>query len=359
MSLQLLGWDDVWAVSFHEFCECGLSPARVALEHKNAFELLTEDGPMAARCAGRLRHAASSRADLPAVGDWVAVRENPGEASASIYAVLPRRTAFARREAGTVAQAQIVAANVDTVFLVTGLDQNFNVRRIERLLVMARQSGASPVVVLNKADIHPDPGSARTAAEAVALGAPVVLLSAARREGLAALGPWLAPGHTVALLGSSGAGKSTLINSLLGDERQATSSISDAVGKGRHTTTRRELIAAPSGALIIDTPGMREFQLWDAADDGLDTTFSDVQELAAACRFDDCSHGCEPGCAVREALENGTLDLHRWESYQKLRRESAYAARREDPRLQREERNQWKKIHRAQRAAHRFRERGE
>lgn len=356
MSLFSLGWDAARAAQFQLFAQDGLVPARVAQEHKHAFELLAEDGPVGARCAGRLRHLASARAELPAVGDWVAIQRNPADPVASIHAVLPRRTVFVRQSAGSLAEAQVVAANVDTVLLVTGLDQNFNLRRIERTLLMARDSGAQPVVVLNKTDLHADPEQAAADAGGVAMGAPVVALSATDGCGLEALEPWLIPGHTLALLGSSGVGKSTLINRLLGVDRQATSDVSDAVGKGRHTTTRRELILAPSGVMIIDTPGMREFQLWDPGEEALDSTFSDIAQLASSCRFDDCTHDLEPGCAVRAALDDGTLDAGRWQGFQKLRREHAYAARRDDPRLARETKNHWKKVHRGMRAAQRMKE---
>jgi ribosome biogenesis GTPase len=336
--------------------------------------LLTTQGEIAATCTGRLLHSSTNRGDLPAVGDWVAVRLRTGEARGDIHAVLPRRTKFSRRAPGDPPIEQILAANLDTVLLVTGLDQNFNLRRIERYLAVARESGAQPVVVLNKADLHPDPAAARTAVAAIAGDVPVVVLSALASApsslGLAstpgggetldaawpvpvALAPWLRPGRTLALLGSSGVGKSTLINRLLGTERQPTHALSAAVGKGRHTTARRELILAPSGALVIDTPGLRELQLWDVAADALDDTFADVVALAAHCRFHDCAHEGEPGCAVQAALATGALAPARWASFEKLRREQAYAARRADPRLDRENKAFWKKIHRAQRALYR------
>lgn len=356
MNLSLFGWDDGWEAQFQSLAQDGVAPARVALEHKQAFDLLSLDGPVNARCAGRLLHEARSRADLPAVGDWVAVRRQPADSSGVIHAVLPRRTAFSRRTAGTAAEEQVVAANVDTVFLVTGLDQNFNVRRIERTLLMAWESGAQPVVVLNKTDLHGDPEAAVAEAAAVAMGAPVVALSAAHGDGLEALAPWLVPGATLALLGSSGVGKSTLINRLLDEERQATAEVSGSVGKGRHTTTRRELILSPAGVIIIDTPGMREFQLWTADDEALDATFSDIAQLSASCRFNDCSHHREPGCAIRAAQDDGTLDPARWQSFLKLCREQEYAARRTDPRLERETKSHWKKINRSLRAANRLRQ---
>jgi len=354
MTLFSLGWDDFSSKSFHPFCSGDLVPARVALEHRNAYELLSAHGELAAECTGRLIHSAASRADLPAVGDWVAVRLRPGEPRADIHAVLPRKTKFSRCAAGDAMTEQIVAANVDTVFLVTALDANFNLRRIERYLAVGWESGAQPVVVLNKADLHPDPAAASAEVESVAIGAPVLALSAARGDGLDALAPWLRPGRTVALLGSSGVGKSTLINALLGATRQRTSAISDAVGKGRHTTTHRELIVAPSGALVIDTPGMRELQLWDVAGDTLDTTFADIASLATRCRFGDCAHRAEPGCAVQAALDDGSLEADRWQSFQKLQREQAYAARKADPRLARESKAAWKKIHKAQRSPDRW-----
>lgn len=352
--LSALGWDDFFAASFSPLAAAGFTPARVTLEHKQAYDLLAPEGELTATCTGRLLHAAAARADFPAVGDWVGVRVRPGESHADIHAVLPRRTKFSRTAAGDGGAEQIVATNVDTVLLVTALDQNFNLRRIERYLTVARESGAQPVVVLNKADLHLDPVGAQAEVDSIAAGAPVVALSAARGEGLDALQPWLVPGRTLALLGSSGVGKSTLINRLLGAERLRTSAISDAVGKGRHTTTHRELLLAPSGAIVIDTPGMRELQLWETDAGALDATFADVAQLTAACRFTDCAHRSEPGCAVQAALEAGTLDFDRWQSFQKLQRERAHAARKSDPRLARETRNAWKKIHRALRAAHRL-----
>jgi ribosome biogenesis GTPase len=362
MTLSSLGWDDFFASSFQPFSNDGLVPARVALEHKHAFELLSVYGEFTAECTGKLLHTARRRADLPAVGDWVAVRFRPGEyhacpeqrRRADIHAILPRRTKFSRGAVGDSGGEQIVATNVDHVLLVTALDQNYSLRRIERYLTLAWESGAQPVVVLNKADLHPDPAAARAEVESIAIGAPVLTLSAAHGSGLDTLEPWLAPGRTLALLGSSGVGKSTLINRILRHERQQTSPISDAVGKGRHTTSRRELIVAPSGALVIDTPGMRELQLWDTDVSTLDTTFADVAQLATQCRFSDCSHRGEPGCAIQAALDAGALAFERWQSFQKLQREQAYAARKADPRLARELKADWKKIHKAHRQQQRF-----
>jgi ribosome biogenesis GTPase len=364
MNLRSLGWNDFFHDHFQPFHADGFVPARVALEHKHAYDVVGAAGEFSAVCTGRLLHASLHRADLPAVGDWVALRPrlhgvsvHAGERPVGdIHAVLPRQTKFSRRAAGEAVE-QIVAANIDTVFLVTALDQNFNLRRIERYLAVAWESGAQPVVVLNKADLHADPAAAQAGVESIALGAPVVPVSAALGEGMDALMAWLQPGCTVAFLGSSGVGKSTLINRILGEEHQATGEISAAVSKGRHTTTHRELIATPSGAIVIDTPGMRELQLWDVAAGALDSTFADIAALAEQCRFRDCAHREEPGCAIRLALEDGSLEAGRWQSYQKLQREQAYAARRADVRLAQETKSKWKKINRDNRVRIRAEER--
>jgi ribosome biogenesis GTPase len=355
MNLSYLGWNEFFANSFHQvYSSETFVPARVTLEHKHAYTLLVSEGELAASCTGKLLHGAINRSDLPAVGDWVAIRIRRGELHADIHAVLQRKTKFSRGAVGEPGAEQIIAANIDTVFLVTALDQNYNLRRIERYLALAWESGAQPVVVLNKSDLHADPAAARNEVESVALGAPVVALSALEGDGIADLQPWLVTGQTLALLGSSGVGKSTLINRILGSERQLTSSMSDKVGKGRHTTTRRELLIAPSGVLVIDTPGMRELQLWETSSTSLDTTFADVAGLVARCRFTNCTHRSEPGCAIRSALEEGTLGVDRWDSFQKLQREQAYAARKADSRLQRETKLQWKKLNKAARQQLRF-----
>jgi ribosome biogenesis GTPase len=358
MTLLSLGWDDFFANAYQPFSTGDFLPARVALEHKHAYELLSIHGELTAECTGRLLHEAASRSELPAVGDWVVARLRPGEIHAcsgrrpraDIHAVLPRRTKFSRRAAGDADTEQIVAANIDTVLLITALDQNFNLRRIERYLAVARESGAEPVVVLNKADLHSDPAAAQAEVESIASGAAVVTLSAGLGEGIESIDRWLVPGRSLALLGSSGVGKSTLINRLLGTNYMPTRTISDAVGKGRHTTTHRELIVTPTGALVIDTPGMRELQLWDIDASAIDAAFADIAELAARCRFRDCHHKAEPGCAIHQALDDGSLEFERWQSYQKLQREQAYASRRENPQLERETRHTWKKIHKQARA---------
>ncbi len=351
MSLASLGWDSIFAASFETHARAGLIPARVAADLGPLFRLLTETGEALGEPSGRLRHEACSRADLPAVGDWVVAGAQP-EGRAVIHAVLPRRTAFVRKAAGKDAQPQVVAANVDTVFLVCGLDGDFNPRRIERALLLAWESGATPVVVLNKADLCDDLDARLH--DTASLGAPVVVVSAAEGRGLHALAAWLVPGRTVALLGSSGVGKSTLANRLLGDERQATRAVRAGDDRGRHTTTRRELFPLPCGALLLDTPGLREFALWgDEA--GLRAAFDDVDALARDCAFSDCSHASEPRCAVRAAVEAGRLPAERLESWFKLQAELRSLAVRQDLGAQADERRRWKSIHKAARR-HRPRE---
>jgi ribosome biogenesis GTPase / thiamine phosphate phosphatase len=323
------GWDVALAAAFEAFDGQRFVPGRVIKQARDLSTLMTAAGETAGEVSGRFRHRAIGPSDFPAVGDWVAIR--PVERGPSlIEAILPRRSAFTRKAAGEAVEAQIVAANVDTVFLVSGLDGDFNLRRIERYLTTAWSSGAEPIIILNKADLRPDLEDVVAAAAGVAPGVPIVAARALTDGGLEALMPFLSAGRTVAFLGSSGVGKSTMINRLIGRERFRTAAMSDAAaGRGRHTTTERELVLLPGGALLIDTPGMRELGLW-ADDDGLDRTFDEIEALAARCRFPDCSHEREPGCAVRAAVETGAVDPARWQSYLKLRRELRFVELKKD-----------------------------
>jgi len=341
-----LGFTAAHADNFAPFAASGLVAGRVVAGHTRLLRVLTAQGEALAEVAGSLKHEARGPEDLPVVGDWVALRPPDGHGRAVIQAILPRQTAFVRRAAGERTLAQVLAANVDTVFLVTGLDRDFNLRRIERALILAWDSGAAPVVLLNKADLIQDVESKRAEVERVAPGVPVLALAAKPGLGLEALAPWLVPGRTVALLGSSGVGKSTLVNRLLGREKQKTREVREVDQRGRHTTTHRELIALPGGALLLDTPGLRELQLWsDGA--GFEAAFEDVGALAVSCRFTDCGHGNEPGCAVRAAVEEQRLDPARLESYLKLRAELRALEMREDPLKRRVERGRWRAIHKS------------
>jgi ribosome biogenesis GTPase len=349
LSLQALGWDASFEAAFEPHKRSDLIPGRVAVQHRGAWVVLTELGELWCDLAGRLVREAEP-GELPAVGDWVALAPRE-EGKATIHAVLSRRTKFSRKAAtgeSNRTEEQVVAANVDTVFLVTGLGLDFNVRRLERYLAAAWESGAAPVIVLTKSDLHPDEVDTAVAeVETIAFGVPVHALSGITGEGVESLDPHLQPARTIALLGSSGVGKSTLVNRLAGREVLATQEVR-ADGRGRHTTSHRELVPLPGGALLLDTPGMRELQLWEMGD-GLADAFGDVEELAARCRFSDCAHEGEPGCAIRAALADGSLDRGRWESFVKLQRELYWLDVRQNARLSAEERKKRRNFARSMR----------
>ena len=331
MSLAAIGWDDFFASAYAPWTDTrDVRPGRVAIEFNQIFRVYVEEGEVDAVTAGRLKHRASSRAELPAVGDWVALRQRP-EDGAVIVGVLPRRTAFTRRAAGEPTGEQVVAANVDVVFVVMGLDRDYNPRRLERYLLMARESGAAPVILLTKPDLSPDLSAHIRDVTTLAGDIVVHVVNPKRGEGVEQLHAHLAAGRTAALLGSSGVGKSTIINRLVGVEVQRTREVRASDSRGRHTTTHRELVMLPGGGLIIDTPGMRELQLWDAAD-AVRETFDDIDALAAGCHFTDCRHRDEPRCAVKAAVAEGTLPAERVDSYVKLQDELATLARQQEER---------------------------
>jgi ribosome biogenesis GTPase len=326
--LVTLGWDDRFVQEFQPYATAGLVPARVIAEHQHIYRVSTETEEVLARVAGRARHRWRTRDAFPAVGDWVALRLAAHDSTPLIEGVLPRRSRFSRKAAGRTVEQQVLAANVDTVFLVSGLDHDFNPRRIERYLITAWAGGAAPVIVLNKADASDVVDVRRREVEAIAPGVPIVVTSARRGDGVEALRAHVQPRRTVAFLGSSGVGKSTLINALLGEARQATRDVRASDQRGRHTTTHRELIVVPGGGLLIDTPGMRELQLWEG-EGALEAAFPDIEALAGECHFTDCTHDREPRCAVKQAVAEGRLPAVRLEQYQKLRREGAGRARRQ------------------------------
>ncbi|SDM88441.1 ribosome biogenesis GTPase [Paenibacillus sp. yr247] len=346
-----LGWNSFFEKAFEPYLNEGYRTGRVSLEHKHMYRVQTEAGEALAEVSGKMRHLALRREDYPAVGDWVVLSIREEEQRATIHAVLPRKSKFSRKVAGQVTEEQIVATNVDTVFLVNALNLDFNVRRIERYLVLAWESGANPVIVLSKADLCDDPEALAAEVAAVAVGVPIHIISSAANRGLEELAAYISQGQTVALLGSSGVGKSTLVNHIYGMDILDTGDIREGDDRGKHTTTHRELITLPGGGILIDTPGMRELQLWDASE-GLSTSFQDIEELAKMCFFQDCKHGDEPKCAVKGALDERVLALDRFQSYVKLQKELAYLARKEDKGLQAAEKAKWKKIHQALKSQH-------
>ena len=331
MTLEDLGWTPAFAQAFDAHRADGVFPARVSLEHTHIYRVIAPDGESLARVSGRLRHDAAGRADFPAVGDWVAVEAAPGKGDARIRAVLPRATRFSRRAAGNPTEEQVVAANIDVVFLVSGLDHDFNPRRIERYLVTAWESGAAPVIVLNKSDLVDDPAGVVAEVGALAAGVPVHAVSARHPESMAVLRDHLGPGRTAALLGSSGVGKSSIANALIGEELLRTREVRESDSRGRHTTTGRQLVLLPGGGILIDTPGMRELQLWETGE-AVAGAFSDVESIGESCRFRDCRHAGEPGCAVVAAVASGMLPEARLESYRKLQGEQAFQATQQDER---------------------------
>ncbi|MGI8839233.1 MAG: ribosome small subunit-dependent GTPase A [Caulobacteraceae bacterium] len=354
--LETWGWSGALQRDFASHAAAGLIPGRVILQRRGLYGLATDFGEARAEISGRLARDAPA-GGYPAAGDWVALAVgDPGEL-AIIHHVLPRRTAFTRKAAGSGGGPQVVAANADVAFLTAALDGDLNPRRLERYLAAAWQSGAAPVVVLTKADLVADVGAAVTAVEAVALGAPVLAISSRTGEGLEAVRGYLAPGRTAVMVGGSGVGKSTLLNALMGSERMATGAMRAGDGRGRHTTSHRELILLPGGGLLLDTPGMRELGLWDG-DEGLVAAFEDIEALAANCRFGDCGHTNEPGCAVRAALQSAALDDARWRAYRKLQREVAFADAKEDPALRAARRRQWVTTAKAQRSGKKARGKG-
>ncbi|MEX2282811.1 MAG: ribosome small subunit-dependent GTPase A [Gemmatimonadota bacterium] len=332
-TLAALGWGEPFESAFAPYAGRDLEPARIGVEHRNRHLVHAADAEVDARLSGKLKQHLEQTGDRPVVGDWIALHREP-DGTGTIQARLPRKSQFSRKVAGRAIEEQVMAANIDVAFLATALTADLNPRRIERYLLMTWESGAQPVILLTKADLMEDRAPALEEVGRVAKDVPTHLISGRTGEGLDQLDPYLTPGTTVAVLGSSGVGKSTLINRLLGSEHLRTGEVRDD-GRGRHTTTYRELVRLPSGALMIDTPGLRELQLWES-DAGLQEAFSEIEALAAQCRFGNCVHQTEPGCAVRSALAAGTLSAERLESYRRLSRELQHIEEKNDARARAE-----------------------
>lgn len=347
IKLNEYGWNqfhqDNWDEIISEMKTGNYIAGRVTLEHKRMYRVITEEGEWLSVCSGSFQHEAIERRDFPAVGDWVVVERMPGEDRGIIHAVLPRTSLFSRKAAGTTIAEQLIAVNVDIVYLVMSMNDDFNSRRLERYLVAAYDSGATPVVVLTKKDLCDNPGAYIEDAQTIALGAEVYTVSNLTGEGIGPLTDLLVGGKTAALLGSSGVGKSSLVNAICGEGTMDVQGIREDDAKGRHTTTHRELIKIPSGGILIDTPGMREFQLWNESE-SLDSGFKDIEELSTSCKFGDCRHDREPGCAIQEALKSGVLPKERYANYVKLQREIAFLERKTNRQAAVAERDKWKKV---------------
>lgn len=339
----LTGFSEEFQIEFEQYKSEGFQIGRVALEHKRLYRVWTESGELLCEVSGKLAFQAEGREDFPAVGDWVVIKGRASEGNGTIHAILPRKSKFSRKAAGRTTEEQIIAANIDTIFLVSSLNDDLNLRRIERYLLLAWESGANPVVILSKSDLCESLSDSLSQVESVAMGVPIIPISSLDRTGFDELNKFLKPGSTVALLGSSGVGKSTLTNALLGTEKQKIQEAREKDDKGRHTTTYREMILLPNGAVLVDTPGMRELQLWDG-DEGITESFKDIELYSENCRFRDCSHKNEPGCGVREAIEQGFLTDERMNSYRKLQRELAYLDQKTDKKAALERKKYWKSI---------------
>ncbi|QUW23466.1 ribosome small subunit-dependent GTPase A [Sporosarcina sp. Marseille-Q4063] len=343
ITLKEYGWNNTHEANWEEIDNEKCVPGRITLEHKKMYRVITTEGEWLSVCSGSMQYEATERKDFPAVGDWVAVEKMPGEERGIIHAILPRTSLFSRKVAGMTIAEQIIAVNIDIVFLVMSMNNDFNARRLERYLVAAYDSGATPIVVLTKKDMCDDTSFYIEVAQNIALGAEIFAVSNVTGEGIDELTALLKNNKTAALLGSSGVGKSSIMNAICGSEMMAVQGIREDDAKGRHTTTHRELIKIPTGGILIDTPGMREFQLWDN-NESLDSGFQDINDLANNCKFIDCQHNNEPGCAIQNALSTGELAEDRYSSYLKLQKELAFLDRKLDRAAQATERNKWKKI---------------
>lgn len=343
MQLSDLGWNSFFDLNFENYKNQGLFAMRIIRENREKYIACDELGEFICEVSGKFRFHAETKSQFPAVGDWVVTSVIENEMKAIIHAVLPRKSVFSRKVPGHITEQQVIAANIDIVFIITGLDLNFNLRRIERFLSIAWESNALPVVLLNKADLCPDAELRKIEVESVAIGVDVYTLSASQNIGIDVLKKYIQRGKTIAFLGSSGVGKTTIINSLLGAEHLKVNEVSELGSRGRHTTTYRELFILPNGGMIIDTPGMRELQVW-GEEDGLKYVFDDIEKLSLNCRYRNCSHQNEPGCAVQIAISDGILDSKRLESFLKIKREFAYLEDRQTMKPSAIEKANWKKI---------------
>ena len=361
MDLINYGWNDFFEECFAPLRAEEYSAGRIAIQNKNNYMLYTEFGELSGEVSGKLFYEVeediTGESSLPAVGDWVAFRPYPEEKKAIIDKVLPRQSKFSRKEAGIRTKEQVVAANIDNIFIMASLNQDFNIRRLERYLILGAESGSRPVIVLSKADLCEDAERMSAEVKAIAGKVPVCIVSSLTGKGIEELLGFFGGNKTVAVIGSSGVGKSTLINTLYGEERMKVKDITEYKDKGQHTTTHRELVRLPGGGLIIDTPGMREIQLW-GGDEGASEVFDDIEELMQTCKFSDCSHTSEPGCSVLEALEDGTLDEDRYKSYKKLQREIRYLESRNNKKMMHNTKKKWKQITKAVREKNKYRKGG-
>ncbi len=352
MNLEDLGWDSYFKTHYEKHTDKDdLEPARITQEHKGSYVMINADGEYLSEISGKMRYTARGYSDFPAAGDWVLTKIFPEEKKGIIHAILERKTKFSRKavlsggmpDSQGKTEEQVIAANIDTVFIVNSMDSDFSLRRIERYMTSIYDGSMNPVIVLNKSDVTDDTDDYINQVESIAFGVPVIAVSGLTGAGLDGLRKFIHPGETVVFLGSSGVGKSTIINSLTGTDRQKVSSVRESDHKGRHTTTARELIILPEGGILIDTPGMKEFQPWKGEKD-TGRAFGDIESFARKCRFKDCSHETEPGCAVQEALANGDLDPGRYRNYMQMKREARYLETRVEKRAELAEKKKWKDI---------------